>query len=129
VLVFSQEAHLVSEFSKYLRTLLASGEVEEFHHLMDEVELNTAALKFQLSSACRVLVSDELGGEGRNFQNATAVLHLDTPWSVSRLEQRIGRLDRVGRNTQHLVQSVVVQGPEATERALISADKYSQWCL
>lgn len=120
VLVFSQEAHLVSEFSEYLRTLLASGELEEFHHLMDEVELNTAALKFQLSSTCRVLVSDELGGEGRNFQNATAVLHLDTPWSVSRLEQRIGRLDRVGRNTQHPVQSVVVQGPEGTERALIS---------
>ena len=119
ILVFSQEAHLVSEFVNFLRMVLNKGDVEQFHHLMNEGELSSAALKFQHGSNCRVLVCDELGGEGRNFQTATAVLHLDIPWSVARIEQRIGRLDRVGRNAQMPVESVVIQGPEATERALL----------
>ncbi|MFQ5529944.1 MAG: hypothetical protein ACE5FP_06285 [Gemmatimonadota bacterium] len=35
-----------------------------------------------------MLVSDELGGEGRNFQTASAIVHLDQPWAAGRLEQR-----------------------------------------
>ena len=119
VLVFSQEAHIVEEFADYLYGSIGQVEVEQFHHMLDEDQLSSAALKFQHSKSCRVLISDELGGEGRNFQNATAVLHLDTPWSVSRLEQRIGRLDRVGRGKAGPILSVVLRGPQPTERALI----------
>lgn len=117
VLVFCQEADIVVEFATLLKERFR-GMVETFHYQMPEEELSQVAHRFQRVASCRVLVSDELGGEGRNFQVATAVVHLDTPWSVARIEQRIGRLDRIARPADSDVLSVVVLGPSEIERAL-----------
>ena len=120
VLLFAQDRTVVEELTYWLRRELPGVPVRCFHHGMDEKALAQAALHFQRNRDCRVLVCDELGGEGRNFQNASAVLHFDLPWSVARLEQRIGRLDRVGRGTDRPVLSVVLGGPTATENALLA---------
>ncbi len=117
VLVFCQDADVVVELANFLQTTLA-GAVETFHFQMSEDELSKVAHRFQRVAACRVLVSDELGGEGRNFQVATAVVHLDTPWSVSRIEQRVGRLDRIARPADRDVLSLVVIGPGDMERTV-----------
>ena len=45
----------------------------------------------------QLLVSTEAGGEGINLQFAHVVVNWDLPWSPSRLEQRIGRVDRIGQ--------------------------------
>ncbi len=45
----------------------------------------------------RVLVSTDAGGEGVNLQFAHVVVNYDLPWSPSRIEQRIGRVDRIGQ--------------------------------
>lgn len=45
----------------------------------------------------RVLITDSTGEEGFNLQFARAVLFYDLPWSPMRLEQRLGRLDRIDR--------------------------------
>lgn len=117
VLVFCQESDVVQEFANHLRSKHPTS-VETFHYQMQEEELSQVALRFQRVSSCRVLVSDELGGEGRNFQIASAVVHLDTPWSVARIEQRIGRLDRIARSADRDVLSVVALGPAEMERTL-----------
>jgi len=117
VLVFCQEADVVVEFANLLKSRL-HGAVETFHYQMEEEELSQVAHRFQRVATCKVLVSDELGGEGRNFQVATSVVHLDTPWSVARIEQRIGRLDRIARSADSDVISVVAIGPAEMERAL-----------
>ena len=44
-----------------------------------------------------MLVSTDAGGEGINLQFAHVVVNWDLPWSPSRLEQRIGRVDRIGQ--------------------------------
>ncbi len=44
-----------------------------------------------------VLVSTELGGEGRNLQFANTLINFDLPWNPMRIEQRIGRLHRIGQ--------------------------------
>ena len=122
VLVFCQEVDAVVEFANFLRTTLP-GCVETFHYQMPEEDLSRVAHRFQRVPDCRVLVSDELGGEGRNFQIATAVLHLDTPWSVSRIEQRIGRLDRIARPADRDVLSVAVIGPGDMEKAVFETHR------
>lgn len=43
------------------------------------------------------MLCDESGGEGRNFQIADQVIHIDLPWTPTQVEQRIGRIDRIGR--------------------------------
>lgn len=71
-------------------------------------EREKAAFAFQESRGSCVLVSDDLGGEGRNFQFATALFHFDMPLAAWVLEQRIGRLDRVGRDSELDVDSQVL---------------------
>ena len=46
----------------------------------------------------RVLVSTDAGGEGLNLQFCHVVINYDLPWNPMRLEQRIGRVDRIGQN-------------------------------
>ena len=45
----------------------------------------------------QILISTEAGGEGRNFQFCHLMVNYDLPWNPMRIEQRIGRLDRIGQ--------------------------------
>ena len=85
---------------------------------MDREELEDSVYAFQNDPECCVITCDETGGEGRNFQNATQVIHLDLPWNANALEQRIGRLDRLGRNPDMDVMSVVVYADTSVEEQL-----------
>lgn len=83
----------------------------------DEVELN--AYRFQNDTVCRIMLCDHTGGEGRNFQCADYVLHIDLPWDANMIEQRIGRLDRLERDpARPIVHSVVVYAEDTFEEAL-----------
>ncbi|MDI6762974.1 MAG: helicase-related protein [Thermodesulfobacteriota bacterium] len=46
----------------------------------------------------RMLISTDAGGEGLNLQFCHVVINYDIPWNPMRLEQRIGRVDRIGQN-------------------------------
>ncbi len=52
----------------------------------------------------RILVSTDAGGEGLNLQFCHVVINYDIPWNPMRLEQRIGRVDRIGQT--HVVRAV-----------------------
>lgn len=85
---------------------------------MDRDELEDSVYAFQNNPACRVIICDETGGEGRNFQNASQIIHLDLPWNANALEQRIGRLDRLGRDPNMDVLSVVLYADTSVEEQL-----------
>lgn len=51
----------------------------------------------QFAQTTRVLVSTDAGGEGLNLQFAHIVINYDLPWNPMRIEQRIGRVDRIGQ--------------------------------
>jgi SNF2 family DNA or RNA helicase len=58
----------------------------------------------------QVLVSTEAGGEGRNLQFARIVINYDLPWNPMRLEQRIGRVHRLGQEHPVRVVNLVSRG-------------------
>lgn len=73
-----------------------------FHEGMTLVERDRAAAWFaDREHGAQVLVCSEIGSEGRNFQFASDLLLFDLPDHPDLLEQRIGRLDRIGQ--QHEV--------------------------
>lgn len=86
------------------------------HDLSDDVK-EKQVTRFRLESTCSILVCDESGGEGRNFQFADALIHFDLPWSVAAIEQRIGRLDRIGRRVP--VRSIVLCADGSLEAAWV----------
>ena len=85
---------------------LGSDAVASFRYDLADDRKEDEVLRFRRDPRCRVLVCDESGGEGRNFQFVDELIHFDLPWSVSAVEQRIGRLDRIGR--VRTVRSVVL---------------------
>lgn len=56
------------------------------------------------SEATQILISTDAGGEGLNLQFCHVVVNYDIPWNPMRLEQRIGRVDRIGQ--PHLVRAL-----------------------
>jgi SNF2 family DNA or RNA helicase len=57
-----------------------------------------------------VLVSTEAGGEGRNLQFARTVINYDLPWNPMRVEQRIGRVHRLGQHHAVRVVNLAARG-------------------
>ena len=70
-----------------------------FHEGMEIVERDRAAAYFaDLEEGTQLLICSEIGSEGRNFQFAHHLVLFDLPLQPDLLEQRIGRLDRIGQS-------------------------------
>jgi ATP-dependent helicase HepA len=88
------------------RAQLASG---VFHEELSAVRRDTEVALFRAAEGPSILVCTESGGEGRNFEFCRRLILFDLPWKPSTVEQRIGRLDRIGRRI--LVEIVYFRPP------------------
>lgn len=68
-----------------------------------DLEARTQAQQ-AFSRDVKVLISTDAGGEGLNLQFCHVVVNFDMPWNPMRLEQRIGRVDRIGQ--PHVVRAI-----------------------
>jgi SNF2 family DNA or RNA helicase len=90
-------------FTDYLPTLHALGHTLQaagyqtvlFHGGMSALERVEAVRTFQRSA--RVMISTRSGGEGHNLQFCHQMINFDLPWNPMRIEQRVGRLHRLGQ--------------------------------
>ena len=57
----------------------------------------------------QILISTEAGGEGRNFQFCHLMINYDLPWNPMKIEQRIGRLDRIGQKRPVYIYNLVCE--------------------
>jgi SNF2 family DNA or RNA helicase len=57
-----------------------------------------------------VLLCTESGGEGRNIQFCNTLINFDIPWNPMAIEQRIGRIDRIGQRREVFVFNLVARG-------------------
>ncbi|WP_353980812.1 RNA polymerase-associated protein RapA [Salinicola endophyticus] len=87
-----------------------------FHEEMSLVERDRAAAAFADDEAgCQLLICSEIGSEGRNFQFCHHLVMFDLPWHPDLLEQRIGRLDRIGQlHPIDIHVPVIAHSPTAT---------------
>src|SRR6185369_608155 len=68
-----------------------------FHEDLAPERRDIEVAQFRLPEGPALLISTEAGGEGRNFQFCHRLVLFDLPWNPAVVEQRIGRLDRIGR--------------------------------
>lgn len=71
-----------------------------FHEGLPLVQRDRNAAWFAEDDGARLLLCSEIGGEGRNFQFAHHLVLFDLPFDPELLEQRIGRLDRIGQTAE-----------------------------
>ena len=76
------------------RAQLATG---AFHEDLSPARRDIEVAQFRQAEGPSLLVSTECGGEGRNFEFCRRLVLFDMPWSPLVAEQRVGRLDRIGR--------------------------------
>ena len=80
--------------------------------------------QFKDDPDCRVFLSTDAGGVGLNLQNASAVINMDLPWNPAVLEQRIGRIHRLGQHHPVRVVNFVAQG--TIEHGMLSLLSFKQ---
>jgi ATP-dependent helicase HepA len=70
-----------------------------FHEGQSLIERDRQAAWFADPKGARVMIASDIGGEGRNFQFVRHLVLMDLPANPERIEQRIGRLDRIGQKS------------------------------
>jgi len=95
-LCLCQSRERVLQIREYLDKHLQI-DVVVFHEDVPLVARDRAAAWFADPEGARLLIASEIGSEGRNFQFVHHLVMLDLPESPGLLEQRIGRLDRIGQ--------------------------------
>lgn len=96
MLVICSHMDTVKSLAEHLRK--AGVQSAQFHEDLSIVERDRAAAWFaDPEEDCRLLLCSEIGSEGRNFQFLHHLIMFDLPASPDLLEQRIGRLDRIGQ--------------------------------
>jgi SNF2 family DNA or RNA helicase len=86
----------------------AGHDVSLFHGSLSRLEKEAAINRFR--GPARLLLATESGSEGRNLQFAHAVCNFDLPWNPMKIEQRIGRLSRIGQKRDVYVFNLVAGG-------------------
>jgi ATP-dependent helicase HepA len=95
VLVFTESRDTLEAVQARLRE--DGTEALAYHGDLPLVERDRQVARFRDPDGPRVLLCTEVGGEGRNFQFSHHLVNYDLPWSPAVMEQRIGRLDRIGQ--------------------------------
>ena len=96
VLVITRSRELAEEVLERLTSATGVQGVL-FHEDLTLLQRDRNAAFFAEPDGARILVCSEIGSEGRNFQFARHLVLYDLPEDVDLLEQRIGRLDRIGQ--------------------------------
>lgn len=93
----------------YLRQQLERDySVAVFNGSMSAEDKESAIRLFR--DKAQVLISTESGGEGRNLQFAHILVNYDLPWNPMKVEQRIGRLDRIGQKRKITIYNLACEG-------------------
>ncbi|MEN8367692.1 RNA polymerase-associated protein RapA [Acinetobacter bereziniae] len=100
VLLIARSGPVVEALENALR-IHAGIRTAMFHEGMSLLERDQAAAYFAEDSyGAQILLCSEIGSEGRNFQFASDLVLFDLPANPDVLEQRIGRLDRIGQENR-----------------------------
>jgi len=109
ILLICSQAGVAIQLSEYLHKKQGIRSAA-FHEGMTIIQRDRAAAWFAETDGAEMLLCSEIGSEGRNFQFAHHLILFDLPLNPDLLEQRIGRLDRIGQRDQVNIHVPYIQG-------------------
>jgi SNF2 family DNA or RNA helicase len=106
VLVFTAFRHTLDRLAAQVTA--AGFPAAVYHGSLPRTEKERAVAAFR--DEVGVLLSTESAGEGRNLQFCHVMVNMDLPWNPMQIEQRLGRLHRVGQDHDVLLANLVAKG-------------------
>lgn len=98
IIIFTEHRDTLKYLADKIRSLLGSDEaVVTIHGAMLRDERRKVEVLFREDKDVRVLIATDAAGEGINLQRAHLMVNYDLPWNPNRLEQRFGRIHRIGQ--------------------------------
>ncbi|HSW38591.1 MAG TPA: helicase-related protein, partial [Acidobacteriota bacterium] len=127
LIIFTEHRDTLNYLYEKITSLLGKPEVVvTIHGAMGREQRKNAEKKFTQDKGVQVLIATDAGGEGINLQRAHLMVNYDLPWNPNRLEQRFGRIHRIGQtevcHLWNLVASETREG-DVYSRLLIKLDQ------
>ncbi len=98
LIVFTEHKDTLTYLAGRIRSLLGSSSAAVIiHGGMRREDRRRSQDGFRNDPAIRVLVATDAAGEGVNLQRANLMINYDIPWNPNRIEQRFGRIHRIGQ--------------------------------
>ncbi|MDR2712539.1 MAG: DUF3883 domain-containing protein [Clostridiales bacterium] len=98
LIIFTEHRDTLRYLTEKIRSLLGNEEVViTIHGGMLRDERRKAEELFKQDKEVRILIATDAAGEGINLQRAHLMVNYDLPWNPNRLEQRFGRIHRIGQ--------------------------------
>jgi superfamily II DNA or RNA helicase len=98
LIIFTEHRDTLNYLAVKIRGLVGSEEaVVMIHGGVKREERRKVQELFRNDPTARVLIATDAAGEGVNLQNANLMVNYDLPWNPNRLEQRFGRIHRIGQ--------------------------------
>ncbi len=106
VIIFTHFRRTLEKLAELLQTM--DVDFVQYHGDMDMPSKNQAIADFE--SRANILLSTEAAGEGRNLQFCRTMINFDIPWNPMRIEQRVGRIHRVGQTRDVRIYNLSARG-------------------
>lgn len=98
LIIFTEHRDTLNYLANKIRTLFGREEiVATIHGGMLRDERRKVEMLFKQDKDVRILIATDAAGEGINLQRAHLMVNYDLPWNPNRLEQRFGRIHRIGQ--------------------------------
>jgi len=111
LIVFTEHRDTLDYLTRRIGSLLGRPEaVQAIHGGVRRRDRRRITEEFMHNPACQVLVATDAAGEGLNLQAAHLMVNYDLPWNPNRIEQRFGRIHRIGQKDVCRLWNLVAEG-------------------
>lgn len=110
ILLICESAAVVNALSGVLEEMIGENSFVTFVEGMSILLRDRAAARFADEHGPNLMIASEIGSEGRNFQFSHDLILFDLPLDAALVEQRIGRLDRIGQAKEIHIHVPYVKG-------------------
>lgn len=111
LIIFTEHRDTLYYLLPRIRTVLGTtGSAVAIHGGLSREDRRRAQESFSSDPEIRVLIATDAAGEGVNLQCASVMVNFDLPWNPNRLEQRFGRIHRIGQTESCHLWNLVARG-------------------
>lgn len=116
MMIFTEHRDTLNYLTRKIADLLGDPEaVVVIHGAVNRDDRAKAQARFRNDARVVVMVATDAAGEGVNLQNANLMINYDLPWNPNRLEQRFGRIHRIGQTEVCHLWNLVAAGTREGE--------------